>query len=523
MLIMKYSAIIFFILFSKITYSSQYRAFQYDNNKDKKTDATHYYSKSQIVLIERDKNYDGQIDFKRNYQVNGYIYTDELDTNYDNVFDTIRKVSLSLKSLKVENYIRKNNQLKLISEYKLPIIQSIKEDCNYINRDNVLNEITSFVEKFDKTLRKSNNGTSSISNYKIDQSCISNFGKKTFSKVITEANKIGLSCLTKLAKEEIKSKNQIELFNLLNIMDSSLKSNTWNVTIDCSDKKGFNDGKDNRKHGALAKASTGPIKHNNYSHPFISINPYKKTGLFGNISKKELTSVVFHEMIHNYGYTHGSGIDMAYGCEVCCFPNEFPKKARKYGCNVCKGDYTSDKDSKYVKDISLLSFHSKLVTGKELFSRNYKEFKNNKETQASFIASTMNFGPELIYELQKQTSAVTKSYDEDLLRKIEGLKFYKHGNKTLALEAKKSATLLSSIFFSKNKNDILKALNSIKYREISYIPTRHASLRSYPGGNSLLTNIETSLQMALKSERDPELRRAYLSKLYLIDSILSTK
>jgi len=516
---MKHFFFILFMTISSQSFAKDKTAYQYDNNKDGKVDSTYFYDKSGFIKFERDRNYDSKIDHSKLYNSTNSIYKEKKDTNFDGKFDYLKIAQRENDQFYVKEYTVVKGIKTLINQYQVPIVQVKDDNCNYIDRSNILNEISSFVEKFDKTLSKANDDFYSIENFQIHKSCKKQFGKKTISKVISNATKQGLSCLTKIAKEEKKSKKQIELFNLLNRMDSALKDNSWNVTVMCNNTKYFKKNEETKKSDALAAATAGPGIFQGVPHPVISISPHLKTGWGSNISKDELTSVFFHEMLHNYGYTHQDGIDTVYGCEVCCFPKNFKKESITAACNVCKGNYSGELDKKYIKDSAILGHYSSTITAKEFFSNNYKKLENSSHIRASFMTAIMNMHPEMLNKLNSKYPDVTKEFHKELNREMNSKKGHNSQNQLVDKQSKIAATLIGDIFFEKDKEQIIKTLNKLEVDELPYAPSRYSSMtnRQHPGGLKLLTDVEVLIKMALRSEEDPKLKELYSLKLWDID------
>ncbi|WP_034721766.1 hypothetical protein [Bacteriovorax sp. DB6_IX] len=494
------------------------KAYQYDNNADGKIDSTYFYNQSGFLSFERDRNYDGKIDHKKEYQQKSSLYTELQDTNFDGDFD--KEIIAKIQDQKVLVTEYSLTPVKsIIREYQYDLVQTANDDCQYIDRSHVLNEINDFVKKFDGTLKKVNSDLLGLENFLIHNSCKKNFGKKNLSKIISNATRQGLSCLTKLAKQSKNSKKQVELFNLLNRMDSSLKDNSWQVNVLCNDKEYFKKDDSSRSSDAMAAATTQPGTFRGTPHPLITINPSLKTGFFGSTDTEEMTSVFFHEMLHNYGYNHQEGYDIVYGCEVCCFPREFNKNSQKTACNVCKGDYSSKTSEEYMKDIALLGHFSKTNPAKEYFADHYKDLKNNRTMRASFMTAILNMHPEMLTELHKKYPDITDSFDKEVAKEMKSKQYYDNTSELVRSQSKVTAEIIGSIFFERDKTKIKSALKKLKVANLPYIRTRHTSMtnKNHPGGFQLLSDIEVLLKMARRGEKDKELRRLYTSALLKID------
>lgn len=518
---MKHFFFLILLISNSVIIAKSKTAFQYDNNKDGKIDSTYFYNSKGIYKFERDINYDGKIDHTKKYQLSSKVYEERLDKDFDGKFEIKKVARIFEDNIQLKTYKLKKTNYVLLETKSIPILESksnnIHDDCNYVTRSSVISEISEFVSKFDDSLSKANDGFHYMENYEVHKSCVKQFGKKGFKKILRDANKKGYSCLSKLATESVNSKKQTELFNLLNRMDSAIKSNTWNVKILCNDKEAFKKNEKSRKPDTLAFATSRDVTYKGHKHPLISISPHLKTGFFGNISRDEMTTVLFHEMIHNFGYSHGDGTDMAYGCEVCCFPGEFSKKAQQSACNVCKGEYSDNLSPDYMKDIAQLGLYSKTNTAKTYFADNFRSIPNTSEYRAAFITTFLNSHPNLMKHIHKIHPEITEKYNKDLNKKIENTEYTSHNSEFLDSQAKAAAELVSGIYFSRDKKKIKDALDKIYPSDILKIYDRHSSHRVYPGGFQLLSDIELLLKMALRQEKDPELRGIYAARLFSID------
>lgn len=73
------------------------------------------------------------------------------------------------------------------------------------------------------------------------------------------------------------------------------------------------------------------------AHPEIGVNITTVP-----VSRKNLRSTLFHELMHNCGQIHGADVEYAYTCPKCCF------ESSQASCEICKGDFSSVSDPEYV-------------------------------------------------------------------------------------------------------------------------------------------------------------------------------
>ncbi|MBC7429753.1 MAG: hypothetical protein H7336_14145 [Bacteriovorax sp.] len=95
--------------------------------------------------------------------------------------------------------------------------------------------------------------------------------------------------------------------------------------------------------------AVGSFPGSSKRHPYLWLGP--------NITKlikddpMELKATIFHEMLHNCGYTHSEGMEIPYTCEQCCFSNDLSADRKKSACNICGGKYSNEEDPAYIKDL----------------------------------------------------------------------------------------------------------------------------------------------------------------------------
>lgn len=95
--------------------------------------------------------------------------------------------------------------------------------------------------------------------------------------------------------------------------------------------------------------AVGSFPGSSKRHPYLWLGP-KSTELYLS-NHKELKSIIFHEMIHNCGYLHSEGIELAYTCEECCFNNKLSVSKKESACRICSGIYSDEFNLDYQRDL----------------------------------------------------------------------------------------------------------------------------------------------------------------------------
>lgn len=503
-----FSSILLFVISTTCIASDIY---SFDNNRDGRNDAYFFLKSQRILQISRDINYDGKIDWIRSYKYKKIYYTEKSDSNFDGIFEKIIEVSKVHNGKQIIKHFEVIGDTRTLISTTLSDAIESKEDfeCYVEQRENLVNEVEQFIKNFNQILEGKSPSllSSGPEPYYIDKSCSQEFGESRFQDILADTHIKGLACLRDLAKEEIKSPNQIELFNLLNIMDSSRRSKDWKVTVTCGEDSLF----EGENVDVLALASIAPSDQQKIKHPFVAFNPKlvnKK------VNRNKISSILFHETLHNYGYSHGEGIDLAYGCEVCCFNKQFSKEAKVYACNICKGNYETQLDKNYLLDISLLRYHTGIAAGKELVQENYKKLNNSKELKIALITRLKSIHPEVLYALFKENDKMIKSVNQDLYKELRTLKYVKMNNNTVTKNAKITSEIIKSIFLDKDVSTTKDLLSRIETGKLIKINDKYSSMmgKTYSGGKALLKDLSEILYLAQQGEDDLRIKQIYIDK-----------
>lgn len=95
--------------------------------------------------------------------------------------------------------------------------------------------------------------------------------------------------------------------------------------------------------------AVGSFPGSSKRHPYLWLGP-KLPDLYRH-NPQELKSIIFHEMIHNCGYLHSEGLEIAYTCEECCFNKILPSDRKDSACRICSGKYENEFSLDYQRDL----------------------------------------------------------------------------------------------------------------------------------------------------------------------------
>lgn len=321
-----------------------------DMNKNGKIDRTEYYQGKALVKVEMDNNNDGKIDEKIEYSKDKIFEINYFDTNFRGQFN--KKITFEYSEKHPEKILKKTYIDKdYDSKFEIEFMDFIdkeqhrdSETCSYNSIEEQLDILSK--QSFLISAKMEDGFLSTDFGYKIDQACIEKWGK-SFVADLKDTAKQGMSCLETLSK---KSKTDLISGSTKNkfLLEKLIQTN--NIKIVCSEK-------DFQWEGLAGHASTGDstdlITSPKAKHPFISINPNDpEGGVINQDIKDELKKTLFHEGLHNLGHRHGTGIEYAYTCETCCFPESGDSfDAESISCKLCQGEYTGESDKNYVEDL----------------------------------------------------------------------------------------------------------------------------------------------------------------------------
>ncbi len=95
--------------------------------------------------------------------------------------------------------------------------------------------------------------------------------------------------------------------------------------------------------------AVGSFPGSSKRHPYLWLSP--STTQLMKTDPRELKATIFHEMLHNCGFTHSEGIEVTYTCEECCFNKSLSKDKLASACKICAGKYENEYDIEYQKDL----------------------------------------------------------------------------------------------------------------------------------------------------------------------------
>lgn len=434
--------------------------FEFDDNKDGKVDNIFTYQDGHLIEHRNDRNYDGHFDY--HLKVIGKATTIKVDEDFDHEFDRLEEISNEGGSSTLRIFRLSNGKRKLAFEQRYSNIQyglGPENSCNYGQYLDNLNNIDDFVEKLRPVVAKFNNDFSPMAQgLQVHKSCFKNFGEKTFVKMFKNAMDKGLSCLTDLARQNPKDSIKGEISNLINQFNIQLSGKVKPISVICHEKKA-DWGSGEIAHASIAQTKASGL---NVEHPFVSLNPKMKTNFFGVVKdgppKDELEGIIFHEMIHNFGYTHQTGLDMSYACETCCFMDD--SKGKQSACNICRGNYEDNMDPKYIRDLARLSRDSNLIAAESFIYGNLERIKIDKENLESIFIGLSPRGEgvqgEFLRQLKDRGYIISNSSDTKEL--LKDIKRYQPTNDFIAEVNKEYVKALMTALFEKNKTKAYFAL-----------------------------------------------------------------
>lgn len=161
-------------------------------------------------------------------------------------------------------------------------------------------------------------------------------------------------------------------------------------------------------------AAVGSFPGSSKRHPYLWLSP--------NISKEvyknpvELKATIFHEMLHNCGYTHSEGIEIPYTCEECCFNSKLDDKKKAHACNICAGKYQNENDVEYVQ--ALLAWSKDYPNwGSQMRSRTFEiALRNGNKESLNVILKDINLSEAQGSELAKILTSDKEHMAEKLIR-----------------------------------------------------------------------------------------------------------
>ncbi|MFG1487049.1 VCBS repeat-containing protein [Halobacteriovorax sp. RZ-1] len=358
-----------------------------DINKDGKVDRIDIRRGKELIEIQEDRNGDGKFEFITKFKLKG-IYKQTLqDINGDGKID--RKVSYrKLNDSQFQATIEVDKDFDGVFEIKYKNTQSLiqKQECHFPQAKSVIGELSSLVNKvsasFDDGFLPTDFG------YRIENACLSKWGQD-FPNFLRSSIDDGIACLKKLGKD---LKKPVGSTRIAYELEELLKNNE--VTIMCTDKS------DDPAYweGTLAYASVSEETQATFGgkvkHPYMAINPSQPSSLEftpeGDAERKELRKTLFHEQLHNLGYSHGEGFEFSYACEDCCLSYKGDEENARVdaACRVCQGDYVNENDIRYVRDFLDYSKQAYLTRNGIRATINYiKENPGSLEAQALLASS----------------------------------------------------------------------------------------------------------------------------------------
>ncbi|MEH0861544.1 hypothetical protein [Halobacteriovorax sp. DPLXC-1] len=371
-----------------------------DINADGKIDRIEIYEDKDLIEVREDRNQDGKIDVITINKSATFSKQVRQDTNFDGNYDRIKTFK------KVKESPNNKNAGKIQIRTQVDKDHNGSYEIDFYNYINPLQQTDSNpcptpslwdqgVLAFDILSREVNtilNGGFLMTGfgYKVEDACLKKWGEN-FPSLVKETMEQGIQCLDNLAKSSQKITGSSRLsYDLKELLKED------NVTILCTDM----DDDPVYWEGVMAHASAHPSTKSSkgVKHPYMSINPFqpntKKSSSKAEYEAEisELKKTLFHEQLHNLGFSHNQDIEYSFACEDCCLSyedgnDEFLKT--KHACNVCKGDYSNRGDLNYIRDMYSYGINSNNMGLVESATFNYLKENPNEPIGMAYLTKTL--------------------------------------------------------------------------------------------------------------------------------------
>ena len=454
-LLKKLAPLISLLLLSTTAFSVTEKVESFDLNKDGIQDRFEYSVEGKLIRVEEDRDGDKHIDFKTILDDKTFY---KIQWQYsDKTLKPERKVSYELLSggkTKIITEVDKDSDG--VFEVRYEQVSSTIQDqdhCGEVNATikDLSGTVLEAVAKNQKGLLNTGLG------YKVDVECYNKWGDD-FNKVIKEVAVSGLQCLMKLDKE---GKSGAKITGALrNAHGISKLYKKDSISLVCSEN-------DYNWVGTLAHASVAPaevLTSHKITHPFVSLNPKHPEG--GDSQKSEqiakLKDTLFHETLHNLGYSHNEDIEFSYTCGQCCFDKEAKPENKEMACKICTGNYKNVTDIKYVKDMVSFSQLNYMETRGAAAATKYLK-ENLKSTSGISIlayATSGIFNP-IGSELSKLVNEKNKDLSvEDTIFLVNAEKHNTPEFKSVSASSKAISQSLYELYYNKSGVKAMAALEN---------------------------------------------------------------
>lgn len=348
------------------------------------------------------------------------------------------------------------------------------QDCVW-ERKSSLSAFERFTGSFDEILKAPNlhskQGFAYIAKgVSAHESCFRNMGKDYFDKQVKAALKQGLSCLQNVAQNSAQNsaqsgpqKKDAKVFTLIDRFTKHFEDSGEGAKITCDESAGA------WEH-VNAYASHSPQEEafgkHQLRHPYILLNPKFKKG-FGSLSKgdesfeeREFQGIVFHELIHNMGFSHGEGQDLAYACEACCFG-----ESGASACRLCEGGFKGARDPEYVYELAKLETALGISPYLELIHNKKDPVIWSDRTLSSLLEFYSRENPEFAKAINSairerfEDQGLKKTWDQKLGSSIKGGAAIKEYYDSLARFFVKAVV-------DKNEQEAIKAFKKIDFKSL---------------------------------------------------------
>jgi hypothetical protein len=471
----------------------------YDLTGNGQKDRFEYYHNHHMFKLEEDRNGDGKVDYRSVYNDKVYIKIEFQDLNFDGKFERKKSyLPFELNKIKVITERDRDGDGNFEIRYQEITNKVQPQDlCPRVIAESFLEDLadSSFeiVGELNEGFVPTNFG------YKIDSHCFKRWGNR-FGQMVKSTMQKGLQCMLDLDKYK-NPKTMSMTGALRNSFELTQLLKTNEVSIVCSET-------DYSWEGVAGHASTtsdAKIEKPPVKHPFLSINPtYPKNEKRPTLSEFfDFKKTIFHEQLHNLGYLHGHDVEYPYACESCCFDEvdemdeeDKPDPVQQSACNICTGDYTSEVDENYIRDI--VTFMNKTYRANRGADSVRKYLKENPGSTfgMSYLVSGYSgvfnpVGPRLAALIEMKHDKLSKEEkkiitDAKLFAGSESFKVVTTSSNVLA-------KVLYSVYYEQNGTKAVRLLSENKEK----IKTEMEAVLNKPNGKYISKEIENILNKVI--------------------------
>jgi len=467
-----------------MTYAKD-QTFSFDNNHDGKFDNIFVLKDGEIVSQTRDLNFDGINDVfikkEKTQRIETYQYKNQKYTK--TIINEPHGTRLEI------------NQNDKLSKYWIPALMA-KNSCEYEDKVASIQSLEDLIKDIRKiTFKKNEDYTYLNIGIRIHKSCLEKFNNffnsDRFEELVEETLQTGLKCLEKQSLQYLDSDKPAEIFNTLNKVSVLLKNTDRPVSIHCGVEniKNVLSWRDNVS--AMGTTNSFKFEGHDLEHPAVIFNP--KLEVVGvaayqlgthSYDALEVKKTIFHELMHNAGYSHGVGFEPGYACEDCCYGS-----GSKLSCKLCAGNYNTTNDPDYLLDLAKYSSKNRNISFTSFYLKNYFNEISGENNDLALSYFFQSDDPLVAVPLSERILKERNlTFDNDLKNTYESNKKYalKYNDAQRSI-GEKISNIKYDFYFNKNPSaflEIEKILeqypiqSAVKYNKTSFnSPARPGILR----------------------------------------------